>query len=425
MLRAQPKLPRINIFGFLIITHFSHATELNMAWNEPGGGNNKDPWGGRGDQGPPDLDEVVRKMQDKLGGLFGGRKKSGGASGGSSGAGFTGLGLIAGIAAVVWLFSGIYIVDAGKQGVILRFGAFHEVTMPGPHWRIPYPVDQVEIVDVEQRRFVELGYRSGDAGQTRVAVPREALMLTKDENIVNIKLAVQYQVSDSRKYLFNVRDPNSVLKQVAESAIREAIGQNEMDFVLKEGRAEVVSRVKQVMQKPLDKYNSGLLVSDVNLQDAQPPEEVQAAFSDAIKAREDKERLKNEAEAYANDVIPKARGAAARQIQEAEAYREALIAKAEGEASRFSQLLKEYARAPEITRKRLYFETMESVLARTGVVLMDSENANSLMYLPIDQLMKQAPGVRQFSGSNSADNESQSGTAEQGVRPTRKSREAR
>ena len=395
-----------------------------MAWNEPGGGNNKDPWGGRGDQGPPDLDEVVRKMQDKLGGLFGGRKR-GGASGGS-GAGFTGFGIIIGIAAIVWLFSGIYIVDAGKQGVVLRFGAFNAITMPGPHWRIPYPVDQVEIVDVEQRRFVEIGYRSGGAGQSTVAVPREALMLTQDENIVNIKLAVQYQVGDPKNYLFNVRDPNSVLKQVAESAVREVIGQNKMDFVLKEGRAEVVSTTKAVMQRILDRYESGLLVSDVNLQDAQPPEEVQAAFSDAIKAREDKERFKNEAEAYANDVIPKARGAAARQIQEAEAYREALIAKAQGEASRFSQLLKEYSRAPEITRKRLYFETMESVLARTGVILMDNENANSLMYLPIDQLMKQVPGVRHFSGSNSTDNESQGDTeGEQTVRPTRRSREAR
>jgi len=398
-----------------------------MAWNEPGGGNNKDPWGGRGDQGPPDLDEVVRKMQDKLGGLFGGRKKSGGGGGGGGpGAGFTGIGLIAGIAAVVWLFSGIYIVDAGKQGVIMRFGAFNEITMPGPHWRIPYPVDQVEIVDVEQRRFVEIGYRSGGAGQSSVAVPREALMLTEDENIVNIKLAVQYQVGDPKRYFFNVRDPNSVLKQVAESAVREVIGQSKMDFVLKEGRAEVVSRTKDVMQRILDRYESGLLVSDVNLQDAQPPEEVQAAFSDAIKAREDKERLKNEAEAYSNDIIPKARGAAARQIQEAEAYREALIAKAEGEASRFSQLLTEYTRAPEITRKRLYFETMESVLARTGVVLVDSESANSLMYLPLDQLMKQAPGGRQFPGSNSADNESQAGTAdEQAGRSTRRSREGR
>ncbi len=398
-----------------------------MAWNEPGGGNSKDPWGGRGDQGPPDLDEVVRKMQDKLGGLFGGRKSGGGGGGGrGSAASFGGLGLILGIALVVWLFSGIYIVDEGKQGVVLRFGAFSEITSPGPHWRIPYPIEQVEIVDVEQRRFVEIGYRSGGAGQSTVAVPREALMLTQDENIVNIKLAVQYQVGDSRNYLFNVRDPNSVLKQVAESAIREVIGQNNMDFVLKEGRAEVVNKTRERMQIILDRYESGLLVSDVNLQDAQPPEEVQAAFSDAIKAREDKERLKNEAEAYANDIIPKARGAAARQIQEAEAYREALVAKAEGEASRFSQLLEEYSRAPEVTRKRLYFETMESVLGRTGVVLVDGESANSLMYLPIEQLMKQQSGGHRFSNSSNVDSDSQVGTStEQAVRPTRRSREAR
>ncbi len=399
-----------------------------MAWNEPGGGKNQDPWGGRGDQGPPDLDEVVRKMQDKLGGLFGGRKRGGGASGGGgSGASFTGFGLIAGIALVVWLFSGIYIVDAGKQGVVLRFGAFNDITMPGPHWRIPYPIDQVEIVDVEQRRFVEIGYRSGGAGQSTVAVPREALMLTEDENIVNIKLAVQYQVGDARNFLFNVRDPNSVLKQVAESAIREVIGQNKMDFVLKEGRAEVVSRTRERMQKTLDRYASGLLVSDVNLQDAQPPEEVQAAFSDAIKAREDKERLKNEAEAYANDIIPKARGAAARQIQEAEAYKEALVAKAEGEASRFSQLLAEYARAPEVTRKRLYFETMEAVLARTGVVLMDGDSSNSLMYLPIDKFIDQSSGVRRFSGEGGVEGESSSRSTadDQSVRPMRRSRETR
>ena len=225
-----------------------------MAWNEPGGGNSKDPWGGRGDQGPPDLDEVVKKMQDKLGGLFGGGRKRGGDGGRGGGPGFTGFGVIAAIVVLVWLASGIYIVDAGKQGVVMRFGAFSEVTAPGPHWRIPYPVEQVEVVDVEQRRFVEIGYRSGAAGQAVVAVPREALMLTEDENIVNIQLAVQYQVSDPRQYLFDVRDPDGVLKQVAESAIREVIGKSEMDFVLKEGRAQVVADIKSLMQKTLDSY---------------------------------------------------------------------------------------------------------------------------------------------------------------------------
>ena len=402
-----------------------------MAWNEPGGGNSKDPWGGRGDQGPPDLDEVVKKMQDKLGGLFGGGRKRGGDGGRGGGPGFAGFGVIAAIVVLVWLASGIYIVDAGKQGVVMRFGAFSEITAPGPHWRIPYPVEQVEVVDVEQRRFVEIGYRSGAAGQAVVAVPREALMLTEDENIVNIQLAVQYQVSDPRQYLFDVRDPDGVLKQVAESAIREVIGKSEMDFVLKEGRAQVVADIKSLMQKTLDSYKAGLLVSDVNLQDAQPPEEVQAAFSDAIKAREDKERLKNEAEAYSNDVIPRARGAAARQIQEADGYKESLIAKAEGEASRFTQLLGEYKKAPEVTRKRLYLETMESVLGKSSKVLVDSKNANNLMYLPIDQLLKQSSAVRRFSaeagngGSNSSTATSQSSGDDQSVRPPRSQRETR
>jgi len=263
-----------------------------------------------------------------------------------------------------------------------------------------------------------------------VAVPREALMLTEDENIVNIQLAVQYQVSDPQKYLFDVRDPDAVLKQVAESVIREVVGKSEMDFVLKEGRAQVVGDIKTLMQRTLDSYKAGLLVSDVNLQDAQPPEEVQAAFSDAIRAREDKERLKNEAEAYANDVIPRARGAAARKIQEANGYKESLIAKAEGEASRFTQLLSEYRKAPEVTRKRLYLETMESVLGRTGKVVVDSESTGNLMYLPLDQLLKQSSSVPRFStdGGNDADTNtsapSQSST-DDSVRPPRSQRETR
>jgi len=397
-----------------------------MAWNEPGSGNNKDPWGGRNDQGPPDLDEVVKKMQDKLGRLFGGGGGRRGGTSGGSGRGVAGFGLIAGIVFVVWLFSGIYIVDAGTRGVVMRFGAYTEATMPGPHWHLPYPIEQVEIVNVEQRRFVEIGYRSGAGGQAGLVVEREALMLTKDENIVNIQLAVQYQIDDPRKYLFNVRQPEAVLKQVAESAVREVIGKSEMDFVLKEGRAEVVSRVKADMQKILDQYDAGLLVSDVNLQDAQPPEEVQGAFSDAIKAREDKERLKNEAEAYANEVVPKARGRAARQTQEAQAYKESLIAKAEGEAHRFTALLKEYKKAPDVTRERLYIETMESVLKRTNKVIVDSDNANNLMYLPLDKLMGRNT-IQRTREPDTSSNKGITGTrgGKPPARPSRRTREAR
>jgi membrane protease subunit HflK len=395
-----------------------------MAWNEPGGGNNKDPWGGRGDQGPPDLDEVVRKMQDKLGGLFGGRK--GGSSGGRGGprGGFAGFGLIAGIILVVWLFSGIYIVDAGTRGVVLRFGAFTEATLPGPHWHIPYPIEQVEIVNVEERRTIEVGYRSGAEGQAALVVPREALMLTQDENIVNVQLAIQYQIDDPRKYLFNVRDPDSVLKQTAEAAIREVTGKRAMDYVLEE-RSEVVAQAKELMQKILDDYDSGLRVYDVNLQDVQPPEEVQGAFLDAIKAREDKVRLENEAEAYANEVIPKARGQAARQLQEATAYKESLISQAKGEASRFNQLLQEYRKAPEVTRKRLYLETMESVLARTGKVLVDSDSGNSLMYLPIDQLMKQGSRPLRAPETDMMESETLPQGLETPSRPTSRIRETR
>ncbi|MEE9422284.1 MAG: FtsH protease activity modulator HflK [Gammaproteobacteria bacterium] len=394
-----------------------------MAWNEPGG--NKDPWGNRGNQGPPDLDEVVRKMQNKLGGLFGGGK-GGGASSKSKGPSFAGLGLLLLIGAIIWLFSGIYIVDAGKQGVVLRFGKYADATPPGPHWHIPYPIEQVEIVDVEQRRFVEIGYRSAGGGQNAVVVPREALMLTKDENIVNIQLAVQFQVSDPREFLFNVRDPEVVLKQVAESAIREVVGQSEMDFILKEGRAEVVSKTKVVMQGILDKFNSGLLVSDVNLQDAQPPDDVQSAFSDAIKAREDKERFKNEAEAYANDIVPKARGGAARQIQEAEGYKAEVIAKAVGESNRFEALLIEYQKAPEVTRKRLYLDTIEAVMSTSSKVIVDSKSGNSLMYLPIDKLLENSAASRSSTNSSgSASSVRRQTSTETAPRSTRNSREPR
>jgi len=374
-----------------------------MAWNEPGGDKDRDPWrSGDNDKGPPDLDEIVRNLQDKFGGLFGGRSRrpsrgngngsdDGGGSGGGGGklprrfAGF-GINFLLVVAVAAWVLSGIYIIDEGKRGVVLRFGKYLETTQPGPHWR-PRFIDEVEVVDVEARRFVEIGYRSGGRQGGGGTVLRESLMLTEDENIVDLQLAVQYQVSDARNFLFNVRDPVETLFSVSESAIREVVGKDKMDFVLTEGRSEVVAETKTEIQKTLDIYQTGIVVTNVNLRDAQPPEEVQASFEDAIKAREDEQRLKNEAEAYANEVVPKARGEAARILEESVAYRDQVIAAAEGEASRFTQVLAEYEKAPEVTRERLYIESLESVLGNSTKIMLDVDSGNNLMVLPLEQLL--------------------------------------
>jgi len=363
-----------------------------MAWNEPGGPSgpkDKDPWGGQNkEQGPPDLDEVVRKLQDKLGALFGGRR--GGGSSGDGKLGSTGIGIIILIILVLWGATGFYTIDQGNRGVVLRFGKYLETTQAGLHWRVPYPVDSVRIVNVQAIRNVEIGYRSNGDGQGVRTVPREALMLTQDENIVDINLAVQYKIKDAKDYLFNLRDPDLTLHQATESAIREVIGKSKMDFVLTEGRSEIVSRTELLTQKILDRYKSGLLITSVNMQDAQPPEEVQAAFNDAVKAREDEQRLKNEAEAYSNDIIPKARGKAARMLEDSKAYKARVVDQAEGEASRFTQLLTEYEKAPEVTRERLYLDAIESVLNKSSKVMLDVKGGNSLFYLPLDQLLKPA-----------------------------------
>ncbi len=351
-----------------------------MAWNEPGGSGGKDPWGGRKDeQGPPDLDEVVRKLQNKLGGLFGGGSGSSDAPrGGGMGAG--GIGLILGIAILVWALSGIYIVDQGTRAVVTQFGAYKETTGPGPHWH-PRFIQRVRKVNIENVRSIELGVRT-----------EESLMLTQDENIVDVKFAVQYQVGDARNYLFNVVNPDETLRQAMESAVREIVGKSEMDFVLTGGRAEVVNRAQALMQEILDSYQTGLIIAQLTMQNAQAPQQVQGAFADAVKAREDEQRKKNEAEAYANDILPKARGSAARLIEEANAYKEQVIAEAEGESSRFLSVLEEYRKAPQVTRRRLYIDAIESVLSNSSKVVVDTEGSNNLLYLPLDKLMERTRG---------------------------------
>ncbi len=388
---------------------------VTMAWNEPGGSDgdkkdsgsdkdksaDKDPWGNRkpdNEQGPPDLDQIVKDMQGKVTQLFGGKRKSGGGGsegGDSSGDGAGGpspkaIGILAGVIFLLWMATGIYIVEPAERGVVLRMGNFIDTTGPGPHWRLPFPFDRVEIVDIDQIRNVEVGYRSNaTAGRDSNNVPQESLMLTQDENIVDIKFAVQYRVKSADDYLFSVRNPDTTLRQATESAIREAIGKSKMDFVLTQGQSDIANRTKILIQDILDRYETGLIVTSVNLQSAQPPEEVRDAFEDAIRAREDQQRLINNAEAYSNDIIPKARGNAARQLEEANGYEARVIAQAEGEASRFSQLLVEYTASPEVTRERLYLDTIEEVMKNTTKVMIDVEGGNNLLYLPLDKLMGQ------------------------------------
>ena len=372
-----------------------------MAWNEPGGSKDQDPWGNKrkDEQGPPDLDEVVRKMQDKLGGLFGGKKGGGGSDGPNPGkGGAAGVGIIAGVILAGWLiYDMAHIIQPAEQGVVLRFGKYVDTIQPGLNFRLPRPFERVVRVDVARNRDVLIGYRAGGSGRTggrNASVASEALMLTRDENIVDVRFAIQYNIKSSSDYLFQVRDPDLTLREAAESAIREVVGKSNMDFVLKEGRSEIVSGVQDRIQQVLDSYGTGLMIISVNMQDAQPPEQVQHAFDDAVKAREDQQRLINEAEAYANDILPRARGAAARQIEEASGYRDQVVAQAEGEAARFESILAEYKLAPEVTRQRLYLETMEQVLSNSSKVMVDVEGGNNLMYLPLDRMMQETTSTR-------------------------------
>ena len=329
-----------------------------MAWNEPG---NKDPWGRN--KNNSSLDGVFKDFKKTIDDLLGSGssvppspKKS--------------AGLLSGIILAIYFLSGIYIVNDGERGVVLQFGSFNEITMPGPHW-IPRFIQSVEIVDVSKIRSVQ----------------QKAVMLTEDENIVSISFAIQYDIKDASDFIFNLREPDITVSQAGESAIREVMGQNTMDFIITEGRTKVAEDTKGLLQNVLDTYGAGVNVQSLNILEAQPPEQVQDAFSDAIKAREDEQRYINEAEAYRNEIIPLARGQAKQMLEQAIAYKVKLINAAEGEASRFTQLYSEYKKAPTVTKERLYLEAVESVLSNSSKVMIDVEGGNNMMYLPLDQLI--------------------------------------
>jgi membrane protease subunit HflK len=367
--------------------------------NKPGGGNK-----GSNDQGPPDLEEIWRDFNRRLTGIFG--KNGGGGGQDNNGGGNNklpsfspqqlggGVSVILGLIVLLWAASGFYIVDASQRGVVLQFGRFKETTDPGLRWRLPWPIQTHETVNLTGVRTVEIGYR----GSEKNRVNKEALMLTDDENIVNVQFAVQYLLRDPQAYLFNNRHPDDAVMQASETAIREVVGKSKMDFVLYEGRDQIAANTQKLIQDILDRYQTGIQVRSVNMQNTQPPEQVQAAFDDAVKAGQDRERQKNEGQAYANDVVPKARGTASRLAEEANGYRQRLIATAEGDASRFRQILTEYNKAPEVTRQRLYLETMQQVYSNTSKVMVDAKGQGNLLYLPLDRLM-QAAGAGAAAGA--------------------------
>lgn len=351
-----------------------------MGWDDGDKGN---PWRPSGDKGPADLDAIVKDFQRKLSGLFGGRGGRRPDIGGPKlGSGILGFAVV--VLVGLWALTGIYMIDAAERGVVLRFGQFQTTTAPGLRWHLPWPIETVEKVNT---------------GATE-RWPYQGSMLTRDENIVNVEVIVQYRRTDPRAYLFSLRDPEETLRDVTASAIREIIGKNELDFILTDGRLEIAAQTQDLLQGTLDAYGTGITVYEVNLQDANFPAAVEASVQDAIKAREDRERAILAAESYRNDILPRARGAAARRVQDAEAYKAQAIADAEGEADRFLQILKEYERAPAVTRERLYIETLEEVLANSTKVLVDTEGGNNLLYLPLDQLTRGRNTIAPASSSN-------------------------
>lgn len=356
-----------------------------MSLNDPNWG--KRPGGSN--QGPPDLDEVWRNLQNKLGGLLGKRGGGGNKSGGDSGVPTPpknlggGAAVLAAIIVGIWLASGFYIVNEGQNGVVLRFGRYLEVTSPGLRWHMPYPIESRQVVNVAQVRSVEVGYRNN----VKSKVLKESLMLTDDENIVDVQFAVQYVLKSPKDYLFENRSPDDTVLQAAETAIREIVGKSTMDFVVQQGRADVQAQVQKLMQTILDRYKTGIEIQKLNMQNAQPPEKVQAAFEDAVKAGQDRERQKNEGQAYANDVLPKAKGMASRLQQEAEGHRQRVVEEAIGDAERFNQIVTEYKKAPQVTRDRLYLDAMQQIMSNTTKIVVE-KGGNNLLYLPLDKVMQ-------------------------------------
>ena len=340
-----------------------------MAWNDPDG-NERDPWGGRRhNQGPPDLDEVVRKLQAKLSGWFGGRPGPQDAPDNA---------VVWGVIAVIVLgllaWEMVYRIDPAVRGAVMRFGKYVTLLEPGPHIRLPRPIEEVRKINVER---IE-------------TLTASSAMLTGDENIVDVEVAVQYRIKDLEAYLFSIADPEASVQHITESAIRDVIGQSKLDFVITEGRAEIAVQAQALSQEMLDKYHSGVIITSFNMQPAKPPEEVKAAFDDATKAREDQHRKINEGEAYRNEVVERAQGEGARIRLDAEGYKSRVVAQAEGEAIRFTEMLTEYDKAPVVTRKRLYLDAMEEVLSSVTKVVMDNKNGANMVYLPLDKLIGRA-----------------------------------
>ncbi len=355
-----------------------------MAQNDP-------QWGKRNNQGPPDLDELFRRFNRKISELLGRRSNGPGNDGGGSPIRSLpgGAWLIPAVLAAIWLASGFYIVDASSKGIVLRFGKFQESTDPGPRWHLPWPIETKEVVNVSAVHTADIGFR-GNAKSSKII--EESLMLTDDLNIIDIQFAVQYLLVDPKSFLFENRsyelNAEDLVRQAAETATRQVVGKHKMDYVLNEGRTEIAEQSAKLMQVILDRYKSGIKISRVNMQNAQPPEQVQQAFDDANKANQDKERQINEGQAYANDILPKAEGTAARLKAEANGYQQRVIAAAEGDASRFKQVLTEYQKAPAVTRERLYLDMMQQVLSNTSKVLVDQKGTGNLLYLPLDKLMQ-------------------------------------